>query len=34
MMLSILDTHRFYGLILQHEQQMDMANCQIGSHAM
>jgi hypothetical protein len=33
-MSSILDTCRIHGLILQHEQQMDVANQQIGSHVM
>jgi len=34
MMLPILDTRRVHDLILQHKQQMYMANRQIGSHAM
>ncbi|KAI5342447.1 hypothetical protein L3X38_010322 [Prunus dulcis] len=33
-MSSIPDTRRVHGLILQHERQMDVANRQIGSHAM
>ncbi|CAL8155612.1 unnamed protein product [Prunus armeniaca] len=34
MMSPIPDTRCVHGLILQHERQMDVANCQIGSHAM
>jgi len=34
MMSPIPNTRRAHGLIIQHERQMDVANWQIGSHAM
>jgi len=34
MMSPIPDTRRVHGLIIQHERQMDLANRQIGPHAM